>query len=127
MKRQTEKARKIRQEERKHFPEFYKKHINKIVNEKICCQECGVRLIGSVSEVAHILNKSYFKSISTEDTNIIYLCGQHQNNCHSKFDNSSNSDMRAMNIFPSVNISFNNLKDLLTEKINYKIEDRYGD
>lgn len=123
MKSYTEKSLNKRKEERKDFPDFYKKHTEIIKKNKECCAECGIKLLGDVSEVAHILNKSYFKSISTNDNNIIYLCGWKQNNCHDKFDSGKEKEMNVFNIAKE---KFNILKEDIKEKINYKIWDKYG-
>lgn len=119
----TKKSLDKRKEERKDFPEFYKKHINIIKTNRECCAECGAKLIGDVSEVAHILNKSYFKSVSTDDDNIVYLCGWKQNNCHDKFDSGKEREMK---IFELVKHKFSLLTNKVQEKINYKIWDKYG-
>lgn len=90
------------------------------------CKECGETLIGNVSEVAHILPKSYFKSIQTEDSNIIYLCSHYsKNNCHAKYDYSSNDVLKEMKIFEYTSKKFQELQELITEKINYKHYDRW--
>lgn len=126
MKRYTAKSLAKRQEERKGFPEFYSKHISFIKENKVCCAECGTRLIGDVSEVAHILDKGYFKSVSTNDDNIVYLCSwKSNNNCHSKFDNSSIEVFKDMLIYTFVCNKFTEIKDLVKEKINFKVRDRY--
>lgn len=112
--------------EREKFPEFYSKHVLNIKENKICCEECGVRLRGDVSEVAHVLNKSIYKSISTSDDNIIYLCSwQSPNNCHSKFDNSSLEVFKDMLIYNKVCGIFANIRYQVKEKINFKTLERY--
>lgn len=120
----SEKALEKRKEERKDFPEFFKRHV-KIARRK-CCEECGLKLAGNVSEIAHILPKSYFKSISTLDENILYLCGfDSKNQCHSNFDNWSNEEVKNMTIYPKAQEIFAQLKDKITEKLNYKHSDKY--
>jgi hypothetical protein len=123
MKRVTEKHLIKRKKEREDFPDFYKKHVEVIKNTKACCSECGIRLLGDVSEVAHILNKSTYKSVSTNDINVVYLCGWKQNNCHDKFDSGKDKEMK---IFPLVVERFNLLKDFVKEKINFKIWEKWG-
>lgn len=125
LKKYSKKALEKRKEERKDFPEFFKKHIDKIKSENLCCQECGCRLIGDVSEVAHVLNKSYFKSVSTCDDNVLYLCGYKQNNCHGKFDNSSNEEFKLMNVFELASNIFKKLTTDIKESVNYKTRERY--
>lgn len=116
-----------RKEERKDFPEFYKKHIQIIKDQRLHCEECGHKLLGDVSEVAHILNKSFFKSISTFDNNILYLCSwKGGNNCHSRMDDSSIEDFKNMKVYEKCKNIFNILSREITEKINYKIYDRFS-
>lgn len=113
-----------RKEERKDFPEFFQKHIG-IAKTKYC-EECGEKLKGNASEIAHVLPKSYFKSVATEDSNILYLCGIFsKNNCHSNYDNFPAEKVKQMNIYPKVQEVFKQLEQNITEKINYKVYDRY--
>lgn len=126
LKRYNKKSADKRKEDRKDFPEFFQKHIQIIKDNKLCCEECGCRLIGDVSEVAHILPKGYFKSISTNDLNVLYLCSwKSTNNCHSLYDDGSADKIKQMNIFPKVAEIYQKLKLVITEKTNYKTEDRY--
>ena len=111
-----------RKEERKDFPDFYKKHVDIIKSEKRCCMECGVRLIGDVSEVAHILNKSQYKSISTNDNNVLYLCGWKQNNCHDKFDSGKEKEMK---VYSHAREKLSFILGDIKEKLNYKILDKW--
>lgn len=121
MRKYSKKGLEKRKQEREGFEEFFKKHITIIKNEKKTCQECNCRLKGSVREVAHILPKQYFKSIATEDKNIIYLCEQH----HNDYDNGSNESIKEMNIFNYVTKTFKELEQILTEKLNWKYYDRW--
>lgn len=115
-----------RKEDRKGFAEFFQKHIKRIKDTKACCEECGARLKGHVSEVAHILPKSTFKSIATDDENVIYMCGMYsENQCHTNFDTFSVKKFRKMLVFNKVSLIFDNLKNKVKEKINYKIYERY--
>ena len=107
--------------------EFFEKHINIIKDEKCKCEECGVILKGRHGEVAHVLNKSYFKSVATDDDNVIYLCDQFsENNCHGKLDNSSLSIVKEMRIYKKLQETFEKIRVRVKESINYKIEDRFG-
>ncbi|MBP8762232.1 MAG: hypothetical protein KBH21_00095 [Acetoanaerobium sp.] len=115
-----------RKQERMLFPSFYAKHVNFIKEHKLRCAECGERLIGDVSEVAHILNKSIFKSVSTEDENIIYLCGwKSGNNCHSNFDNYGLENFKKMLIYHNICDKFLYLKEIVKEDINFKTMERF--
>jgi len=124
MKRYSKKALEKRKEERKDFPEFFQKHIE--IAKSKHCEECGDKLRGDVSEIAHCLPKGYFKSISTNDLNVLYLCGQYSSKqCHTNFDTWSLEKVKDMNIYPRVKEIFAEIKDQITEKINYKITDKY--
>lgn len=103
------------------YKDFFDKHLKIIRDTKAVCQECGCSLKGSYREVAHILPKSYFKSVSKNDRNIIYLCEQH----HTEFDNFSNKKVKEMKIFPQITKRFKELEKIIEEKINYKIYDKY--
>lgn len=126
MKRYSTKGLEKRKEERKAFPEFFQRHIQNIRDNGLCCEECGARLVGDVSEIAHVLPKSTFKSIATNDTNVLYLCGMWSNSqCHSNYDNYPTAKVKEMNIFSKVVEIFKVLEEEITEKITYKTEERY--
>lgn len=126
LKKYNSRTREKRKQDRGGLEGFYKKHIQHIKNNSVHCQECGEKLIGDVSEVAHILPKSKFKSISTEDKNVLYLCGWMSNkNCHNKFDSSPNDVFKQMSVFSDVKAIVTELLDITTEKINWKLLDRY--
>lgn len=115
-----------RKQERQGFAEFFQKHIKIIKDTRACCAECGTRLKGHVSEVAHILPKSTFKSVATDDENVIYLCGMYsQNQCHTNFDTFSIKKFRKMLVFKRVSNIFKELKSIVEEKIPYKVYDRF--
>ena len=115
-----------RKKDREGFAEFFIKCIERIKTERLCCTECGAPLKGNVSEIAHVLPKSYFKSIATNDLNWIPLCGMYsENQCHLKFDDSKLEIIKKMTIFPKICCIFAQLEDVITEKIPYKIYDRY--
>jgi 5-methylcytosine-specific restriction endonuclease McrA len=126
LKRYSKEGLQKRKEERKDYPEFYQRHIQKIKTEDLRCDECGCGLLGDVSEVAHVLPKSTFKSISLFDENVIYLCGWKQNNCHAKYDNSDVNKLKEMKIYPKICRIFAELEREIEEKINYKTYERYG-
>lgn len=93
----------------KGYSEFYKKHCELIKANKEQCVNCNKKLIGSPSEVAHILSKSKYPEIATDDDNIMYLCMD----CHAVFD-SSYSSREKMNCFKNAILQF--------EKVKSKVE-----
>lgn len=112
-----------RKAERACLPEFFKKHIG-IARGKHC-EECGTKLIGDVSEVAHILDKSRFKSIMCLDKNVAYLCSwKSSNNCHSLFDGSV-EQLKQMTIFKEKRKVVIELLGEVTEEYNYKTTDKW--
>ena len=114
-----------RKSERSGFTEFYEKHMNLISSKNLNCKECGARLLGDVSEVAHILPKSTFKSISTLDENVIYLCSwKSQNMCHSKFDG-TNEQLWVMKVFEESQLKVSKLLEMATENYNWKLTDKW--
>lgn len=126
MRKYSKKGFEKRKQEREGYKEFYEYHVQKIKNEKICCEECGCNLIGDVSEVAHILQKSFFKSIACNSKNILYLCSWKSggNNCHSIFDGSV-EQLQKMKIFKGVKETVKELLQEVEEDYNYKILDKW--
>lgn len=111
IKSRTEKTTELRREERADYPEFFKRHIEYIKENNICCQNCGDKLRGDVSECAHIISKRNNKEVATLDENILYLCGMHsENQCHNRFD-SSLSNRESMECFSQAVLQFSTFKD----------------
>lgn len=82
---QSRRTREVRKESRKEYPEFYQTWCE--IASKSRCEECGAKLRGDSSEIAHIIMKSTNPEIAVNGDNIILLCGFHsKNKCHSKFD-----------------------------------------
>lgn len=124
IKKYSKKGLEKRKEERECLSEFFKKHTE--IAKEMCCEECGERLKGNISEIAHILAKNYFKSVMCSDLNVLYLCGLYSDsNCHYNFDNFSQEKVRIMNIFPKAQLVFEQLKNDITEKINYKHYEKF--
>ena len=71
MKKYSKKGLERRKAERECLPDFFQKHIE--IAKTKCCEECGAKLKGDVSEVAHILPKQYFKSVMCSDENVTDL------------------------------------------------------
>ena len=126
IRKRTQKTSDKRKLERQCLPDFFQKHIEIIKSEKRCCEECGIKLVGDVSEVAHRLPKSVFKSVQCLDDNVLYLCSWKSggDNCHSKYDG-SNEQLWSLSIFPAEKIKIQELLKKLTEKINYKLYDKW--
>ena len=76
MKRYSKKGLEKRKAERECLSDFFIRHVNKIKTEKLHCANCEEQLKGDVSEVAHRLPKSTFKSIQCDDDNVVYLGGR---------------------------------------------------
>lgn len=112
-----------RKAERACLPEFFKKHIE--IARKKYCTNCGEKLKGDVSEIAHRLPKSTFKSIMCDDDNVVYLGGRFSNcGCHSLYDG-TNEQLQAMTIFLSEKEIIKQLLEKVTENINYKLYDKW--
>lgn len=123
MKKYSKKGLEKRKEERACLPEFFKKHIE--IAKTKCCAECGDKLLGDVSEVAHRLPKSTFKSVMCDDDNVNYLCSwKSRNNCHSLYDG-SNEQLQSLSIFSAEKEIIKELLEKVTEKYNYKLTDRW--
>lgn len=115
-----------RKAERTGFAEFFQKHIKIVKDTKACCAECGTKLKGHVSEIAHILPKGTFKSVATNDDNVIYLCGMYSaNQCHTNFDTFTVEKFQKMLVFTKAAEIFKELELLVTEKIPYKVYDKF--
>ena len=124
IRRYSKKGLEKRKAERECLPEFFQKHIE-IAKTKYC-EECGSKLKGNASEIAHILPKNYFKSVMCNDLNVLYLCGLYSdNNCHYKLDNFPQEKVIEMKIFPRIKELYPKLRSVITEKLNYKLTERY--
>lgn len=124
IRRYSKKGLEKRKLERECLPEFFKKHIE--IAKTKCCENCGEKLKGNVTEIAHVLPKQYFKSVMCSDLNVLYLCGLYSdNNCHNNFDNFPQEKVKQMKIYPKVQEIFKQLEEEITEKINYKHYDLY--
>lgn len=124
MKKYSKKGLEKRKEERACLPEFFQKHIE--IAKTKNCEECGEKLRGGTSEIAHILPKGYFKSVMCNDLNVLYLCGMYSKaQCHANFDNFPKEKVKQMKIFPKVQEVFLKIKEDITENLNYKLTERY--
>ena len=125
MKRYSKKGLEKRKSERGCLSEFFIRHVNKIKIEKLHCTNCGEKLKGDVSEVAHRLPKSTFKSIQCDDNNVVYLGGRFSScGCHSLYDG-TNEQLQSLNIFSAEKEIIKELLEKVTEKYNWKLLDRW--
>ena len=125
MKRYSKKGLEKRKAERKCLSEFFIRHVNKIKTEKLHCANCGEKLKGDVSEVAHRLPKSTFKSIQCDDDNVLYLGGRFSScGCHALYDG-TNEQLQSLNIFSAEKEMVKELLEKVTEQINYKIYEKW--
>lgn len=123
MKRYSKKGLEKRKEERACLPEFFQRHIE--IAKTKCCANCGEKLRGEVSEIAHRLPKSTFKSIICNDDNIVYLGGRFSNcGCHSLYDG-TNEQLQSLSIFSAEKEIIKELLEKATETVNYKLYDRW--
>lgn len=101
---------------------YFDYHINKIVENNLSCQECGCKLNGDRSEIAHIISKSKNPEVEDISDNILYLCGVNSSNqCHSKFDQSLDK-RKSMRVFDIAVNNFLKLKPLIlnfTNEVNF--------
>jgi 5-methylcytosine-specific restriction endonuclease McrA len=125
VKKYSKKGLEKRKAEREGLGDFFLKHVQIIKDGRLCCQECGAKLIGDVSEVAHRLPKSFYKSLMTDDDNVLYLCSwKSSNNCHSMYDG-SNEQLQSLQIFSREKELIKQLIEKATEKTNYKLYERW--
>lgn len=112
-----------RKSERACLPEFFKKHIE--IAKTRHCENCGEKLRGCVSEIAHRLPKSTFKSIQCCDNNVVYLGGMYSKcGCHSLYDG-TNEQLQSMSIFLAEKERIKELLEEVTEKTNWKLLERW--
>ena len=125
MKRYSKKGLEKRKAERACLSEFFIRHVNKIKTEKLHCANCEEKLKGDVSEVAHRLPKSTFKSIQCDDDNVVYLGGRFSScGCHALYDG-TNEQLQSLNIFSAEKEIVKELLEKVTEKYNWKILERW--
>lgn len=112
-----------RKAERECLPEFFQKHIE--IAKTKCCANCGENLKGEVSEIAHRLPKSFFKSIQCLDENVVYLGGRFSScGCHSLYDG-TNEQLQSLSIFLAEKEIIKKLLEKVIENYNWKLLDRW--
>lgn len=112
-----------RKAERECLPEFFQRHIE--IAKTKCCANCGEKLKGDISEIAHRLPKSFFKSIMCDDDNVVYLGGRFSScGCHSLYDG-TNEQIQSLSIFLAEKEIIKELLEKVTETTGYKIYDKW--
>lgn len=76
--------------EKEQLKNYYLYHLSKI-KTKPFCENCGIKIQGSISNIAHILpkRKSANPEVMDNLNNYLYLCSPfdiNTNDCHSKYD-----------------------------------------
>ena len=123
MKKYSKKGLERRKAERECLLDFFQKHIE--IAKTKCCANCGEKLKGEVSEIAHRLPKSFFKSIMCDDENVVYLGGRFSScGCHSLYDG-TNKQLQSLNIFLAEKEIIKKLLEKVTEKYNWKLLERW--
>lgn len=123
IKKYSQKTLEKRKLERECLSKFFKKHIE-IARSK-CCANCGEKLKGEVSEIAHRLPKSFFKSVQCSDNNVVYLGGRFSKcGCHNLYDG-TNEHLQSLFIFLVEKEIIKELLEIVTEKYNWKLLDRW--
>ena len=98
--------------------DYFKDRVYYIINNNLACEECGEKLKGNISEVAHIISKTKNPEIENNIHNIMYLCGVPSNNsCHSKFDQSLEK-RRTMKCFDKALDKFECFEDKIINNTN---------
>lgn len=115
----TEKSLAKRREERKGLPEFFTYAIEDMKSNPFC-QNCGARINTSrhpVNNIAHILSKSVYKSVSCHKENYLFLCSDKDeaSSCHEKFD-SCMSVRQEMRVFELARTKFLSFSDDCVER-----------
>jgi hypothetical protein len=91
LKKFTEKSKEKRKEERKDFPKFFQDAIEELRKNPVC-QNCLQPINANYNahfNIAHLLAKGTYKSVSTHPENYVFLCSWKDNtgnDCHKYFD-----------------------------------------
>lgn len=105
--------------EKEQLKKYYLYHLSKI-KIKPFCENCGIKIQGTISNIAHILpkRKSANPEVMSNINNYLYLCSPFDidtNDCHSKYDRiQTTDDIYLMNCFSIAK------KRYLTFNINLK-------
>lgn len=125
MRKYTKQGLQARANVREGYAEFFEKHRR----TRKRCENCGKQLIGHVCEIAHILPKTVFRSVATNDDAIMHLCCGlfGEDGCHEVYD-STWENAKKMFVWQTALERYQKFKHLITEK-NRKILNHfeYGD
>lgn len=119
IRKSSDKAKEKRKEERKDFPAFFYKAIEQATSNPIC-QNCLQPINASFNthwNIAHILAKGTYKSVSTHPDNFVILCSSKdntKNDCHKYFDDHILSRPQ-MRVFSIAKEKFEKFKDQVLE------------
>jgi hypothetical protein len=122
IKKATKKGMEKRKKEREGLPEFFKYAIKKL-KENPYCQNCGCKIndkLFPVNNIAHLLAKSYYKSVMDNPYNFVMLCDSKDNfvtgkSCHYDFDNKL-LERPNMPVFQTALMIYNTFKDDVLEQ-----------
>jgi hypothetical protein len=126
LKKYSKKGWEKRKKDREGYVEFYTEQCNIARGNK--CENCGRRLRGDSSEIAHILPKNVFKSVSTNPNNVLYLCSNkiyNTDGCHDKYD-STWTAVKSMPVWETAIERFK-LFETYIEESNFKILNHFYD
>jgi hypothetical protein len=102
-------------EDREDLDIFFEHHIKILTSNKICCENCNNPIYEPTSaNIAHILPKSIFKSIRSNNNNCMYLCLT----CHGNYDSSWDKAIK-MKCFHIAKERFNKFKEYIIETRDY--------
>ena len=105
---------------------YYNYHIKQL-QKKLICENCGQPIKPYLlhSNIAHILPKSKYKSVSTNIHNYLYLCSGKDDNsidCHYTFDYRGSEIRKNMEVFELAKQRYNLFKDEVVENGNLREE-----
>ena len=124
IKHSSEKAKTKRKEDRKGLPSFFSKATQEVKANPIC-QNCGCKIrwwSHPVNNVAHLLSKSRYKSVMSNENNYVILCSEKDlgNGCHELFDTKI-SERPNMKVFPVALEKYKKFREEVLENGKEKI------
>lgn len=118
---EAKKSVRVVKEKRESYSEFFDKMIELLKVQKVC-ENCGKPInVGYLAHhnIAHILSKQRYKSVATNQHNILFLCSAKDGAeaCHDKFD-SSIKDRVNMPVFALAKKRIDLIRNEIEEKGN---------